>query len=1056
MKKISQEDSKCEGNERQDYLLNNYLFLIDQLFRQDQLDINALLGSGSKLLEHDKYRSYEDLLLKGEELKNKLAADESGVVEDELRSVTHLPSLDNAEQPLKGNPFYQLASDLYICFYRAAKEYFLSRMQQQCSYAPQKINPVKSWALTVLGYLTFILSTMTTAYGVNHMLVDNNLAILSLFQGDSGEIPRLGIALICGMTLSYIILHLKGVFFRGILSQGEIFKGIKSCYLRHPLIIVLSTLFMLISLKTNYDGGIALISKSEYINEQHQLIKKQSIAALESDLYGNKEGITSFAQSVSALKASTKVINTQFGRFIQDEAKGAASSGHVGHGPRYWGKYFVINGGHGVKGQNVAKFTSSRLANRVDAIIISSGIDFSQSLPRKIEQLVEGYTLSVKQQREQVQKLMDDLDQTVVNQDGLMPKFITTAFVEYYDLNVVVKTMADSYAQNATLYNVTVDRLKELLDHYIEVLRQIDRAGIARAREYNVEVKVPAIDVSAVVALAKDLPEVHYLGFAELIDLLRGKYGVGWAQFLMLLILILSALVDLADVVFLSPFLADQGRREAELIQAKQDELNDWEEKFLKQCHLFFYDDETTLIFNRLVPSNGIFFVDSFYRLLEEVSPNVIDPQDRSLRHNLWRHFISDFQDLHTVAAKAYNDRVDAIQKLIDKSNQYLTHYWNIIFPMLDDIVAQGDFTFDEIDRRVQAEQNRAILKMQMRVEELSLFKKRSSFYSYFMAKRRVKGLEKRLQVLERLLGTISSEESSGSNSEIEQMKKFELMQEKERITEQLAQDSVAMRELHQETEGVIKSGKMRVSRLDIWWKIFQSFLNQGVASDLVAGGIITRRSWLSMMGHRIDRNREEAPEDDSKDGKGSKRRAKRKEVPNIYEMVDYHEDIKAATAVFSTTLGEFEVELFLKESPKAAWNFINLAEGRQKSVRSGNFYDGLIFHRVMKEYMIQGGCPNGAGTGNPGYYFENELSDQINYDTAGIVSMAGVGKRANGSQFFITLAPLPNLKGKFTPIGKIVKGMGIIKLMTEVEMGQFDRPADDITIKNLSIKRVG
>ena len=96
----------------------------------------------------------------------------------------------------------------------------------------------------------------------------------------------------------------------------------------------------------------------------------------------------------------------------------------------------------------------------------------------------------------------------------------------------------------------------------------------------------------------------------------------------------------------------------------------------------------------------------------------------------------------------------------------------------------------------------------------------------------------------------------------------------------------------------------------------------------------------------------------------------------------DYKEDLEKVTAVFETNLGTFEGELFARECPETVWNFINLAEGRQKTEKTGNFYDGLIFHRVIDGFMIQGGCPQGTGTGGPGYRFADEFNSSLRHDS--------------------------------------------------------------------------
>lgn len=169
----------------------------------------------------------------------------------------------------------------------------------------------------------------------------------------------------------------------------------------------------------------------------------------------------------------------------------------------------------------------------------------------------------------------------------------------------------------------------------------------------------------------------------------------------------------------------------------------------------------------------------------------------------------------------------------------------------------------------------------------------------------------------------------------------------------------------------------------------------------------------------------------------------------------DYKEDLDRVTAVFETNEGTFEAELFAKECPETVWNFVNLAEGRQETgARKGNYYDGLVFHRVIDRFMIQGGCPEGSGRGGPGYRFQDEFHKDLRHSGPGMLSMANAGPGTNGSQFFITLVATPHLDNRHTVFGKITKGMEIVSKIGKMPTMPGDRPVDDVIIEKVTIKR--
>ncbi|MBU2567320.1 MAG: peptidylprolyl isomerase [Elusimicrobia bacterium] len=165
--------------------------------------------------------------------------------------------------------------------------------------------------------------------------------------------------------------------------------------------------------------------------------------------------------------------------------------------------------------------------------------------------------------------------------------------------------------------------------------------------------------------------------------------------------------------------------------------------------------------------------------------------------------------------------------------------------------------------------------------------------------------------------------------------------------------------------------------------------------------------------------------------------------------------------AVIDTSLGVVVIKLHEKEAPKTIENFVGLAQGTKKYLDPGTnqmvekpFYNGLIFHRVIPNFMIQGGCPLGSGTGGPGYRFEDEIVQGLIFDTPGKLAMANAGPNTNGSQFFITVAPTPWLNGKHTIFGEVVEGQDVVNKIVSVPRDNRDKPLQAVVIKEVKIIR--
>jgi peptidyl-prolyl cis-trans isomerase A (cyclophilin A) len=178
--------------------------------------------------------------------------------------------------------------------------------------------------------------------------------------------------------------------------------------------------------------------------------------------------------------------------------------------------------------------------------------------------------------------------------------------------------------------------------------------------------------------------------------------------------------------------------------------------------------------------------------------------------------------------------------------------------------------------------------------------------------------------------------------------------------------------------------------------------------------------------------------------GPGSKTAEKTEPIKADTPLPPADPNKKNSMAVFETSMGTFKVELFEDKAPRTAQNFISL-------VNKG-FYNGLIFHRVIDGFMIQGGDPKGNGTGGPGYVIPDEFHKDLKHTGAGMLSMANAGPNTGGSQFFITLDATPWLDGKHAIFGKVVEGLDVVKAIGKVKTGAQDRPQTDVVMKKITI----
>ena len=167
------------------------------------------------------------------------------------------------------------------------------------------------------------------------------------------------------------------------------------------------------------------------------------------------------------------------------------------------------------------------------------------------------------------------------------------------------------------------------------------------------------------------------------------------------------------------------------------------------------------------------------------------------------------------------------------------------------------------------------------------------------------------------------------------------------------------------------------------------------------------------------------------------------------------------STATLHTNHGDIVIELFDNHAPKTVDNFVGLATGKKEysdaetgETKTGNYYDGLTFHRVIDGFMIQGGCPRGDGRGGPGYTFADEFHPELQFDRPYLLAMANAGPGTNGSQFFITVGPTPHLNNRHTIFGEVTDAdsQTVVDAIATTRTGFGDRPVEPVVIEKVSV----
>ncbi|MBF0626282.1 MAG: PilZ domain-containing protein [Magnetococcales bacterium] len=645
---------------------------------------------------------------------------------------------DRDESNLEGNPFYELARALFRYNTGALLNHFVHLQAESLDHPPQPVDTARSyraiwgtwhgpadllpklwetlgkwqhaWKL-LLGMLLFCGSTLTTAKGVNDLLQTPELEKMwgGIFYDMEGEGARMLASMFCGLFLSAAILDFKGRLFRGMVETGRIFKGLRLAFRWNPRWIILAVFLTMISIKTNYDGIVLIISKKEDLATQSARIKAQVTKALGDPLGPKPDVPGSLSDLDRALVDQTRVMIEKFSRVPDDEVLGVASSGDPRKGPRYWGKYFVVFGGFQPGANDVVRANKeTELSRNIDRLLVTSGLDLRTSLENKIRLLEKRYSDHLNMTRREVAMLLHQLEM-IMRMDGFSLQEALRVFsLESYHVNFKVRTIVQLLQANKQIYQGVAQELEQLAEAHVAVLRLVDKAGSASRNEYEINTKVAIPEIEAIDELRRgEISMAEHRSLMELKASLMTSYGAVVGSSILTMILVLAVAMDLADPFVYALMIARTGRRDRSLFNGYIRLAERWREDFSSGINKFLENQQVACVMRGLIPPNRTGILETVLRLFEQANPQAVDDRDQHVFNKVRYWFFGLFTAVRTQEMQGYNARAVAIQRIVSHPEVWFARLIKVLFPGLDPRKGIGERSFAMLSAQVNEAQRR-------------------------------------------------------------------------------------------------------------------------------------------------------------------------------------------------------------------------------------------------------------------------------------------------------------------------------------------------------------
>ncbi|MEO5340166.1 MAG: hypothetical protein H7837_06570 [Magnetococcus sp. MYC-9] len=618
------------------------------------------------------------------------------------------------ESLLPGNPFYALSKRIFRHNTDGALVLFDHLLGELSANAPEKMGQTRSlrtiWAPSsrqesvaarirasmgrlrqvagfVLNGLLFLVSAFTSYRALLALLQTSEVAawLADHFTQNQSELLQTTLATLGGLLISVAVVDGRTRLLQGAAEMGAVFAGMRAAFLVQPRWIVLALCLSLFSVKANYDSMALLLSSQGQLSEQLSLIQQQVGQAL------GRPGATDLAnpRSLHDLQALMQTVVADLGetftRIPEEELTGKAASADPRKGPRYWAKYYIVNGGFVPGSQDVAHaFRDVQFARNMDQQLKEAGVPFDLPLAQKMQAIATLYAGDLEKSVAIVQKNLDEVARLLPGESLSLPAVRKILSFDNKQINPHIQEILQTLLSNRARFDQMVQALDKLVEEHVRILVQVDRSAEQRFNALRLGNRIaPPADIPLGMLSFGPIEPERQKSLAELSDLLHRQHGANRGTLLLACLLFLSVAIDGLPWLLACRRTARQGVADRKMAEAMLGYMKEWEDALIDLAKSFFYRPAIQQTLRGLTFPNETGVRNAFFKVLEEMDSRVKDVRDRRTVDQRRAWLLSLLRPPRSLYATGYNARATAIETFLTHREFYFPQLIRLLFPGL-------------------------------------------------------------------------------------------------------------------------------------------------------------------------------------------------------------------------------------------------------------------------------------------------------------------------------------------------------------------------------------